>query len=181
MTRGVPRNGERRAPSPPSAENPAIAQAVAYNPVTGDFTWRASRSSNARAGERAGSAWLRKGDARYVIRFEGRGYQANRVAWLIMTGDWPRLPVDHVDGDGLNNRWANLRLASISQNNANARRRRDNTSGFKGVSRRGASYEARIQHEGRRLNLGRYDTAEEAHAAYAKAAQRLFGKFGRVA
>lgn len=182
MTRGVPASGVRRAPRAPTPEDRRIADYVAYDPETGAFTWKISRGSKVAAGSPAGSAWRRKGDARWVIRFEDRGYQANRVAWLIVTGDWPVRPVDHRDGDGLNNRWLNLRLATGPQNAANARKRKDNTSGHKGVTRRTntGQFEARIQHEHRRISLGRFATAEEARCAYERAAMELHGEFARV-
>lgn len=182
MTRGVSRSGLRAAPRPPTPENAEIANHVAYDPATGEFTWRRDRSTRVRAGSRAGSVWRRKGDARYVIRFDNRGYQGNRVAWLIMTGEWPVHQIDHRDGDSLNNAWDNLRQATHSQNCANARRRRDNTSGFKGVcARPSGKFASRIQHGGRRLNLGLFDTAEDAHAAYVSAMKQLHQSFGRAA
>src|ERR1700726_3642325 len=57
----------------------------------------------------------------------------NQLAWFYMTGRWGRATIDHRDGNPANNRWKNLRVATPSQNNANRRRPRNNTSGFKGV------------------------------------------------
>ena len=92
------------------------------------------------------------------------------------------MKVDHVDGNGLNNRRANLRQASHSQNICNQRRRADNRSGFKGVSpsrRTSRKWMARITVEGQRKRLGYFDTPEEAHAAYVEASRRLHGNFAR--
>lgn len=90
--------------------------------------------------------------------------------------------VDHVDGDGLNNQRANLRPASDSQQRQNARRRSDNTSGFKGVTRRSGvrPWSARIKRDGICRHLGAFTTPEEAARAYDRAALELFGEFARL-
>lgn len=98
-----------------------------------------------------------------------------------MTGAWPEHKVDHWDRDGLNNRWANLRSATVSQNLQNSGIRADNTSGFKGVSwssSRG-KWVAQISIYGKRTPLGRYFIKDEAIAAYRAAAERHFGEFAR--
>lgn len=88
---------------------------------------------------------------------------------------------DHIDGNPLNNCRDNLRLATISENNANARRRSDNQSGYKGVrwDEKTGTWRARIGLNGKRFSLGYFDTPEEAHAAYCTAARELFGEFAR--
>lgn len=90
--------------------------------------------------------------------------------------------VDHIDLNPLNNRRSNLRLASQQQNSANQRKPKSNTSGFKGVSwdKENRKWKAQITHGGANHSLGRFDTPEEAHAAYCKAAEELHGEFARV-
>lgn len=90
--------------------------------------------------------------------------------------------VDHVDGDGLNNRRSNLRAASRSQNAMNSGAHRDNASGYKGVSwlSHRQKWTAWICADGQRNYLGVFDTPEAAHAAYAAAAQKLHGSFARA-
>jgi hypothetical protein len=163
-------------------EDRAIAGHILYYPETGEFRWRSARGGQA-AGSPAGSVWRRKGDVRYVIQFNGRGYQANRVAWLIMTGAWPTFQIDHQDTDGLNNRWTNLRQATHAQNIANAKTRKDNVLGLKGVSfhKVKGAFVARIQHNKIRVVLGYFASPEEAHAAYRTASQQYHGEFGRAA
>lgn len=89
--------------------------------------------------------------------------------------------VDHIDGDGLNNRRSNLRLATGSQNAGNQHRRITSTSGYKGVSwhKREQKWTARIQLNHNPKWLGYFDTPEEAHAAYCEAAKLYFGEFAR--
>ncbi len=90
--------------------------------------------------------------------------------------------VDHRDGDGLNNRRSsNLRIASHQQNIHNSRRPANNTSGAKGVVWHANRWIAQIKVDGRRINLGRYLTREEAEQAYAAASAREHGEFGRTA
>jgi HNH endonuclease/AP2 domain len=90
--------------------------------------------------------------------------------------------VDHRDGDGLNNRRSNLRLATSSQNKCNQKRRKDNTSGFRGVvwDKQAKRWYAYIKLHGKRKLLGRFHSPEEAHEAYKKASAEVHGEFGRV-
>jgi hypothetical protein len=98
-------------------------------------------------------------------------------------GEWPPLQLDHVNGNPVDNRFANLRLASASQNSANARRPVTNTSGFKGVHLNPTStqkWRAKITVNKVQVYLGYFDTKEEAGAAYMRAAQEHFGEFARA-
>lgn len=87
--------------------------------------------------------------------------------------------VDHIDGNPLNNRLLNLRLATRSQNCINTGKPKNNTSGFKGVSfhQKTSKWIARIGYQCERKFLGYYSTAEEAAKAYNKAAIELFGEY----
>ena len=77
----------------------------------------------------------------------------------------------------------NLREATDSQNQANSKKRKDNSVGRKGVSYYHPSrcWRAAINHKGRHYYLGQFSSPEAAHGAYAQAAQRLFGEFARAA
>lgn len=148
-----------------------------YDPKTGIFRWR--NKSQHRAGRIAG---CRQQSDSWSIRIDGRRYQAHQLAWLYMEGQWGEPVIDHRDGNPLNNRWSNLRLSTYSDNAANRGRMRSNTSGFKGAvfcSRTG-KWRALISKDRRRYCLGRYATAEEAHAAYVAKARELFGEFARA-
>lgn len=89
--------------------------------------------------------------------------------------------VDHINGNGLDNRRQNLRLATAVDNMRNQGRRADNKSGFKGVDwvKRKRKWRATIRFGGRKKLLGLFETPQSAHEAYAEAAQRLFGAFAR--
>jgi hypothetical protein len=88
--------------------------------------------------------------------------------------------VDHINMNRLDNRKKNLRLCTNSQNLANTGLRKQNTSGYKGVSRSYSNspkkWRARIQHK----FIGYYYTAEEASEAYNKEAKIIYGKFARL-
>lgn len=89
--------------------------------------------------------------------------------------------VDHIDGDGLNNRRANLRLANHAQNGANAKVK-TRTSQFKGVylDRRQGKWRAQIREDGGSRALGSFASEEDAARAYDRAAVRVFGVFARL-
>jgi hypothetical protein len=111
------------------------------------------------------------------VRVAGR-WTSQKMHTLL--SGWPL--VDHVNGDGLDNRRANLRPATVSQNGANVGLRAHNTSGFKGVTwhaQRGR-WQARIGCGGDRKHLGLYDSPEDAARAYDCAALAAFGEFARL-
>lgn len=87
--------------------------------------------------------------------------------------------VDHRDGNGLNNRRSNLRLATKAENARNKPAHRNNRSGIKGVhwSTQNRCWIALITHDGQKHHLGSFGTKEEAGAAYDAAALRLHGEF----
>lgn len=88
--------------------------------------------------------------------------------------------VDHKNGDHLDNRRANLRLASKSQNAANVGKLSTNGSGYKGVSKKGKKFRAFAHKQGKTLYLGTFDTAKEAACEYNREAKKLFGRFAKI-
>lgn len=85
--------------------------------------------------------------------------------------------IDHINGDGLDNRRSNLRLCSPAQNQHNARRRKDNKTGVKGVSRSKYGFRAYLFYEGRQVYLGAAKTVEDAARLYETGAKRYYGEF----
>jgi hypothetical protein len=159
-----------------------LKEVLFYNPDTGEFFWRVTLSNRAQAGSVAGAK--AKGD--YIrINIDGRRYLAHRLAWFYVTGEWPPRHIDHRDTNRRNNRFVNFRLATDSQNGANRKENRNNSSGFKGVvvDRRrlhmARPFSARIKVKRRMINIGTFETAKDAHAAYCAAAQKHFGEFAR--
>ncbi|SHJ69136.1 AP2 domain-containing protein [Bradyrhizobium lablabi] len=99
---------------------------------------------------------------------------------ILSVGD-PAVPIDHHDGDGLNNRRVNLRPCSPSENARNRGAQKNSASGLKGVSKSGKKWRAEICIAGAKRHLGQFDTPYDAYAAYCAAAADLHGEFARVA
>jgi len=89
------------------------------------------------------------------------------------------MEIDHKDRNTRNNTPENLRIATRSQNHANRGIGISNSSGLKGASYFTAKKKwcAQIKKEQKRIFIGYFDTKEEAHEAYAKAANELFGEY----
>lgn len=157
-----------------------LREVLNYDPETGVFTWKISKSGgHIKSGRLAGSA-NSKG---YIqIKFEGVSYKAHRLAWLYMTGRWPAEEIDHEDLDKGNNRWSNLREATQSQQVANRPVLKSSRSGLKGIRlcKHSGKWWARIRVQNKRVSLGCFDTPEAAHAAYCRAAVKHFGEFARA-
>jgi hypothetical protein len=164
-------------PLPPAA---LLREMFSYDEESGVLHWRNGRGHKMRPMSRAG--WVHKQGACMYVEFSGRKYKVHRVIWKIVTGSDPVSEIDHINGVGTDNRWCNLRAATHLQNMRNARRRIDNESGFKGVGfhRQMNKWRARLQVDGVEKSLGLFDTAEEAHRAYLRAAKSAFGEFMRA-
>lgn len=147
-----------------------LREALHYDPETGVFTWRYQKGrGRLKEGTIAGS--IPRGSKGYrLIGLDGKVYKAHRLAWFYVHGVWPKGQVDHEDTDKKNNPIGNLREATNSFNMQNRRTpRKDNKSGFLGVSPRGVKWHAQIKVKGRVLHLGYFTTPEAAHKAYVKA------------
>jgi HNH endonuclease len=155
-----------------------------YKPRKGIFIWKVHRASYhgcVRPGDAAGTIeTMKSGKKRVAITFNQKRYKAHRLAWLFVTGEWPRGGLDHEDGDGANNKWKNLRPATSSQNGHNRHGTRpDNTSGITGVGRwktRNKWY-ARVKVNYKLISLGYFDTRKEAIAARRAGELKYFGKY----
>jgi hypothetical protein len=156
-----------------------LKELLDYDPETGGFRWRVKRNNRVPAGSTAGGP---KTFGYLQIEIDGKQYTGHRLAWAMTYGEWPTMQIDHKDADPANNRLENLRLATGTQNNANARLRPDNKTGFKGVTTnpRGKRWRACIRKNGHLHYLGSFDAPEKAHAVYAAAAEKFFGEFSRV-
>lgn len=121
-------------------------------------------------GKRVG--WKHSTGYRYVT-VGGKHYKEHRVIWAMATGQWPSGQIDHLNGDRADNRIANLRDATGSQNqHAITKANRNNLTGYRGVWRVRGRFAAGMKLNGKQTHLGYFATAEEASQAYQAAAQK---------
>ena len=148
-----------------------LREVLHYDPETGVFTRLVRTSNRIKVGDVAGCS---AGDGYVQIRVDGVRYLAHRLAFLWMTGEWPRDMIDHINGVRDDNRFANLRPATRAENMQNQRRAMSNSqTGLLGVTRVGKRFMATIQVDGRKIHIGTFDTPEQAHEAYLAAKRRL--------
>lgn len=118
----------------------------------------------------------KKGEKEYAQEAVANGKLAHRA----IMGARPGERVDHRNGDGLDNRRSNLRIATVAQNNCNMPVRRGNRSGYKGVVRVGKSYRARIGVDRKQIVIGFFPSPELAALAYDVVAPRYHGEFASL-
>ena len=144
-----------------------LRQLLSYDSETGVFTWKINIGKRIRAGSVAGTTHH---SGYNCIIIERSHYTAHRLAWLYFYGEWPSGVIDHINGDKFDNRISNLRDVSRSVNQQNRRKAAKNSkTGMLGVSQAGSVFVANIMVDGKTVRLGRYETAELAHAAYVNA------------
>jgi hypothetical protein len=109
----------------------------------------------------------------YQINIFGRPYAVHRLAFLYMTGRFPKHDIDHINGDRTDNRWVNLREVTRRENMMNVGVRSNSTTGVTGVSRRKdtGKYLAYVDVMGKRIRLGNFVTLVEAVEARDKASK----------
>ena len=149
-----------------------------YDPATGILRWRIDRNKvTASRGSVAGGP---DKDGYWRVRVLKREYRAHRVAWLLVYGEWPSKNLDHINGEKMDNRIENLRLATASENMANTGPTKRNTSGYRGVCEtRFGTFQASICCNRRHHHIGTFRTAEEAARAYDVKARELFGPYAK--
>ncbi|ATW62682.1 D5 protein [Salmonella phage SP-3] len=146
-----------------------------YDPETGIFTW----NSGSRKGKPAGSK-EKDGLTLYMGKL-GR-FKAHRVAWLYVTGEDPgEFLIDHRDQDPFNNRWNNLRKATNAENGKNSSGWKNESTGVKGVTLTSSGkYRARIRVDGNMVNIGTFESLEEAVSNLNIAREILHGEFANA-
>lgn len=161
-----------------------LREVLDYDPQTGVFVWTAPNpKSRYKAGTIAGTTKFVSEHLSYVmICIDQNTYPAHRLAWLYVSGEWPRDVVDHINGDGLNNTIANLRQATRSQNQCNRRVSKNNKSGASGVhpEKRTGKWTAEIFCQKRKFFLGTFSTFEAALSARQQAENTKFAEFRRA-
>jgi hypothetical protein len=136
---------------------------INYDSDTGVFTWKKKRG-RVNSGDECGSI---TGKGYQRIRLNHKNYMAHRMAWLIVYGQLPSEQIDHMNRVKSDNRIINLRELTNMENVQNKLIAHiTNKTGMLGVYVQGGRYRAAIEHDGKRVNLGMFDTAAEASDAY---------------
>lgn len=147
-----------------------------YEPKTGKLYWKyktTKRRPDGLAGTLKSDSQMRYS----LVWYRGRYYPTHAVIWTLMTGKYPTQEIDHINLDGFDNRWENLRAATRYQNNFN-RKIISKNSEYKGVCRRNNSksdrhWRAAIQNK----EIGVFICAEEAALIYDSYARNKFGAY----
>lgn len=141
-----------------------LRSVLRYDEATGEFSWIAGQRAGLHAGCVVSTGYVK-------INIETITYLAHRLAWLYVTGEWPKHHIDHLNGKPADNRFCNLRDVDQATNVQNRRRAQTNAStGVLGASpHHTGKFRARIRIDGKERHIGVYPTVSEAHAAYLKA------------
>lgn len=161
--RGVP------LPLPTQAR---LHQVLRYDPISGWFFWKIKTAQRVRVGDVAGGP---NAQGYWFIGIDGTVFPAHRVAWKYFTGVDPLHEIDHLNGVRWHNAIRNLRDVVKAVNQQNRKRCRvDSKTGVVGVGLRGGTYVARINVEGRPVEVGRFDTSDAAAAAHLDARRHRY-------
>ena len=148
---------------------------------TGRLYWlNPPKNHSEKFGREAGYINIGKGRNKsyWYVRAFGRTFKRSRVIFHMVHGRWPEPIVDHINGDSLDDRPANLRECSPSQNTANSRAKSRTVVLPRGVYRtRQGRFMARLTKDGATVSLGTFDTPAIAQSAYERARMEAFGDF----
>ncbi len=152
---------------------------LSYDPLTGEFTWlihnRISKHIGTIAGKPDNYGYI-------IISINNNRYKAHRLAWLYMTGKWPKDMIDHIDCNPSNNTFSNLREASNAENQSNSKLSKRNSSGIKGVrwDKKRNKWSVSIAANKIRYYIGSFDSIQEAIEAVKIARQNKHKQFARI-
>lgn len=160
-------------------EQAYLKERLLYAPRKGVFYWVTPPATHPRLlGEEAGSRVVTNGKPYFAIQIDGKKYKRGRLAFLFMEGRWPTEMIDHINGDGLDDRWENLREATATENAWNHKGRAKSSDLPMGVrATASGKYAARIGYKGELITIGVFATAKGAATAYRQARERIYGEF----
>jgi hypothetical protein len=159
----------------------SLQELFEYDPSIGQLRWKARLSNRTKIGAIAGT---QRPDGYYKIRINGNFFYSHRVIWYMLKGEDPgEAQIDHIDGRKNVSKIENLRIAEHWENCANKDAPITNTSGLLGVSwdKSKQKWSAKIGRHGKTINLGRFDSAEQAAIARRKAELEFHGEFSSYA
>lgn len=149
-----------------------LRELVRYDPDSGHFYRLKKASISSHDFDPAKPAGGIDTQGYWHVRVDSCQYKAHHLAWFYVHGYWPAL-LDHKDGARSNNRIGNLREATATINAQNVRTSRREGIPLGVQPRPNGTFSARVHIKGRLVQVGTYNTAEEAHAAYVAAKRVL--------
>ena len=147
-----------------------LKEVLHYNPITGVFTWKKTVGGRGVAGKTAGH--ISNSNNRINIMLDRVYYKAHRLAWFYMKGYFPQgYDIDHIDRNGTNNVWENLRLVSHQCNMRNRGLGKNNKSGVTGIcwTNKDKRWMAQIYANKTHYRLGYFKNKDDAVMARWKA------------
>ena len=157
-----------------------LKELLSYDPDTGDFWWKESAPGRTTKKPAGGISKGRHVGQYRQLMIDGKKYMASHLAWFYVHGEWPEHEMDHINHNPLDDRITNLRPCTHSENQANKRIQKNNTSGVKGVTwvKSRNRWQVAVGRKGG--FVGQYKTIEEAMEAYEKASRERFGDFAHT-
>lgn len=170
----------REAEAPLTRER--LAEIIDYNPLTGDFQWKAQSRFGLRRDLSKPVMSKMNGNGYVSYMLEGKRYLAHHLAWFFVHGLFSSGFLDHINGNRSDNRIANLREATPAENARNGKGwvERGRTGRLKGAYPSKLRWAATIRVNRKLIYLGQFPTEQAAHEAYVKAAKQHFGEFARA-
>lgn len=157
-----------------------------FDEATGAIKWK-PRPCDQFSSVRAANSWNSRYAGKRCACLDSHGYiqiklrpfilRGHQVAWNWMTGEWPIVDVDHINGDRFDNRWTNLRLATRSENNRNRHVARKTKLPIGVTRHRCGKYRAYLTIGGRQISFGYFDELAMAVASYNEKAPCYLGEF----
>ena len=140
-----------------------LKELLHYDQYTGVFTWLCNKRKPNSLGY-AGTIAHRKGKKYMQICINFKKYYSHRLAWFYTNKEWPENEIDHIDGNGLNNKINNLRPVTRAENTKNTRKYNTNKSGLTGVcwDKRESKWKSYINIDGVLKNIGYFDNIFDA-------------------
>lgn len=142
----------------------------------GNLLWRNPTSNRVKIGEVAGCLTTNN---YYLLSYDNNKRMLHRVIWDYFNECGCKgFLVDHIDGNSMNNRIENLRLADYSQNAGNSVAHEDNQTGYKNIEPyKNGRFRVRLSRHGQRYDLGIFDDINEAIQARNQKSKELYGSF----
>jgi hypothetical protein len=151
-----------------------VRNIINYDPVSGVAKWNTKlyRGKHS-AGDVINNVHHNNKISYYRVQVCGVRYMLHKLIVLYMTGEYPTSKVDHIDGDGLNNKWDNLRHVTNAENGRNCSINSNNTSGHLGVSKFRNGWRVRVKFNGIEKHIGVFQDFDQAVKASRQAYTNL--------